>query len=138
MSISPPSKIETAITTTTRIVSDAFVRNTCAPVILDAAQLAGQACLNNPSLIVVGTASVIATKELATCMAPTVKRFASPVVAVTKDYPKTTALTTSYLCSKALPFAVTGEPINVAVAGVTCTVAAASLWAYLTKKDPEA
>jgi len=58
-----------------------------------------------------------------------------PVVSVAQKYPKATILTTSTICSSLLPFAVTGEPISVAAATVSCTASAASLLAYIFKEE---
>lgn len=136
MSINPTSKTEMVLYKTSEVASEHIVRNACAPVVLQAAQMAGQAYLNHPSLVVATTASAIAAKELTPHVSPYIKRVTNPVIAITQNYPKTTAMTTSCLCAKALPFAATGEPVSVAVAGITCTAAAASLLAYLTS-NPE-
>lgn len=137
MSISPTSKVEMVVYKTAEVASQAVVFNKCAPVVANAVGLVGQACLDEPSLVVAGAVGAIAIKELGPHVAPYVKAVADPVLATAQHYPKTTVLATSYMCSKLLPIAATGEPISVSAASIACTAAAASLLGYLIKETPQ-
>ncbi len=137
MSVSPTSKKEAVIYRTSEVLSEAFVRSTAAPALVNAVQMAGQACLNNPPLVVAGALGAIATKELVDRVAPHVRHIADPVIKITQEYPKTTALSASLLCCKSLPWAATGEPTGVVVAGIACSATAMSLLGYLINGNPK-
>lgn len=91
----------------------------------------GQACVNEPRLVVAGAAAAIILKEASPCVLPVAKTVAK----IADDYPKTTVLTSAGLCSLSLKTSSVGEPISTIVAGVSCTAALLSLISYLAKEQ---
>jgi len=135
MSVQAKSRFEMVIEKATDTIAHSVVYGKGSPIVVKAAEQAGQACLAHPSLVVIGAVTAIAAKELSPHVTHHLKPVVDPVVAVTQKYPKITLLTTSTICSSFLPFAATGEPLSVTAATISCTAAAASLLAYMLKEE---